>query len=82
MLNNTLGHIHFWITFIGAYAIFFPMHYVGLMACRARYYEIGETVSNLQSSVTLNHFITIAALIVGAAQMVFLFNLVSEPFQG
>jgi cytochrome c oxidase subunit 1 len=82
MLNETLGHIHFWVTFIGTYAIFFPMHYVGLMGVPRRYYEIGETVSNLQSSVTLNHFITIAALIVGAAQMVFLFNLIWSYFYG
>jgi cytochrome c oxidase subunit 1 len=82
MLNETLGHIHFWVTFIGTYAIFFPMHYVGLMGVPRRYYEIGETASNLQSSVTLNHFITIAALIVGAAQMVFLFNLIWSYFYG
>jgi cytochrome c oxidase subunit I len=81
MLDNTLGHIHFWITFLGAYAIFFPMHYVGLMGVPRRYYEIGETVT-LQSASTLNHFITIAALIVGAAQMVFLFNLFWSLFKG
>jgi cytochrome c oxidase subunit 1 len=80
MLSNTLGHIHFWVTFIGAYAIFFPMHYVGLMGVPRRYYELGE--SNLSSSVALNQYITIAALIVGAAQMVFLFNLIWSLFKG
>lgn len=82
MLSDTLGHIHFWITFIGAYAIFFPMHYVGLMGVPRRYFEIGETAANLQASVTLNHFITISALIVGATQMVFLFNLIWSYFYG
>jgi cytochrome c oxidase subunit 1 len=81
MLSNTLGHIHFWTTFLGAYAIFFPMHYVGLMGVPRRYYEIGETAA-LQSAATLNHFITFAALIVGAAQMVFLFNLIWSYFYG
>ncbi|WP_072394827.1 cbb3-type cytochrome c oxidase subunit I [Hyphomicrobium sp. CS1GBMeth3] len=82
MLNNALGHIHFWVTFVGAYAIFFPMHYVGLMGVPRRYFEIGETASNLQSAVELNQFITLAALIVGAAQMVFLFNLIWSYFYG
>ena len=80
MYNEMLAQIHFWITFIGAYAIFFPMHYVGLMGVPRRYYELGE--SHLSSSVTLNHYITIAALIVGAAQMVFVFNMIWSLFKG
>ncbi|MDR6904289.1 cytochrome c oxidase subunit I [Rhizobium miluonense] len=75
MLNVTMGHIHFWITFLGAYAIFFPMHYLGLMGVPRRYYELGETAFIPPSAHTLNMFITVAALIVGAAQLVFLFNL-------
>ena len=42
MLNETLGKFHFWVTFLGAYAIFFPMHYLGLMGVPRRYYELGE----------------------------------------
>ncbi|WFU12305.1 cbb3-type cytochrome c oxidase subunit I (plasmid) [Rhizobium sp. CB3090] len=75
MLNVTMGHIHFWITFLGAYAIFFPMHYLGLMGVPRRYYELGETAFIPPSAHTLNMFITVAALIVGAAQILFLFNL-------
>ncbi|CUX36289.1 cbb3-type cytochrome c oxidase subunit I [Agrobacterium genomosp. 13] len=75
MLNAAMGHIHFWITFLGAYAIFFPMHYLGLMGVPRRYYELGETAFILPSAHTLNMFITVAALIVGAAQLLFLFNL-------
>ncbi|NTZ93056.1 cytochrome c oxidase subunit I [Agrobacterium tumefaciens] len=75
MLNATMGHIHFWITFLGAYAIFFPMHYLGLMGVPRRYYELGETAFIPPSAHTLNMFITVAALIVGAAQLLFLFNL-------
>ena len=31
MLDEFWGRFHFWVTFVGAYAIFFPMHYVGLV---------------------------------------------------
>jgi cytochrome c oxidase subunit 1 len=82
MLDETLGHIHFWTTFIGTYAIFFPMHYLGLVGVPRRYYEMGETAFVPPSADTLNVFITAAALIVGAAQIVFLFNLVSSLFRG
>jgi len=75
MLNEVMGHFHFWVTFIGAYLIFFPMHYVGLVGVPRRYPELGETAFIPESVHTLNEFITIAALVVGFAQLVFLFNL-------
>ena len=75
MLDDTMGKIHFWVTFVGAYAIFFPMHYLGLLGVPRRYYELGDTAFIPPSAATLNVFITVAALIVGAAQLVFLFNL-------
>ena len=75
MLNEAMGHVHFWVTFLGAYAIFFPMHYLGLMGVPRRYYELGETAFIPDSAHTLNMFITVAALVVGAAQLLFLFNL-------
>ncbi|MBP2239221.1 cytochrome c oxidase subunit 1 [Sinorhizobium kostiense] len=76
MLNETLGQIHFWVTFVGAYAIFFPMHYVGLAGVPRRYHELGEAAFVPESINDLNAFISIMALIVGAAQILFLFNLV------
>jgi len=75
MLNDALGKLHFWITFLGAYAIFFPMHYLGLMGVPRRYHEIGDMAFVPASTHTLNAFITIVALIVGAVQLVFVFNL-------
>jgi cytochrome c oxidase subunit 1 len=75
MLDDTLGKIHFWVTFLGAYLIFFPMHYLGLMGVPRRYYEIGEMSFVPPSAHTLNAFITIMALTVGATQLVFVFNL-------
>ena len=75
MLNEALGQIHFWVTFIGAYAIFFPMHYLGLLGMPRRYHDMGQTSFVPDSAHTLNAFISVAALTVGAAQVVFLFNL-------
>jgi cytochrome c oxidase subunit I len=76
LLSDTLGKLHFWVSFLGAYAIFFPLHYIGLMGVPRRYYEMGEMAFVPPSTVTLNAFITIVALIVGAAQLIFVFNLV------
>ena len=82
MLNEALGKFHFWVTFLGAYLIYFPMHYLGLMGVPRRYYTLGEMAFIPQSAHQLNAFITVAALIVGFAQMVFLFNLISSLFKG
>ena len=82
MLNESLGKFHFWVTFLGAYAIFFPMHYLGLLGMPRRYHEIGQTTFVPESAQALNAFISIAALIVGFAQIVFLFNLVWSLFSG
>jgi cytochrome c oxidase subunit 1 len=76
MLNDTLGKLHFWVTFLGAYAIFFPMHYLGLMGVPRRYHDMGEMAFVPPSAYTLNAFITIVALVVGAIQLVFFFNLI------
>jgi len=76
MLNDGLAKFHFWITFLGAYAIFFPMHYLGLLGMPRRYHDIGETSFVPASAHDLNAFISIVALIVGLAQMVFIFNLI------
>ena len=82
MLNEALGKFHFWVTFLGAYLIYFPMHYLGLMGVPRRYYAMGETAFIPQSAQQLNAFITVAALIVGFAQMVFLYNLIWSLFKG
>jgi cytochrome c oxidase subunit 1 len=75
MLNEALGQFHFWVTFIGAYAIFFPMHYLGLLGMPRRYHDIGQTSFVPDSAHGLNAFISVAALTVGVAQIAFLFNL-------
>ncbi|MEX1206654.1 MAG: cbb3-type cytochrome c oxidase subunit I [Dongiaceae bacterium] len=82
MLNQTLGLIHFWVTFIGAYTIFLPLHYLGFLGVPRRYFEMGETGFIPDSAQTLNAFVTVVALIVGFTQMVFLFNMVWSLSKG
>jgi len=82
MLNETLGKIHFWITFVGSYAIYFPMHYQGFIGVPRRYFEIYDSPYIETSTMGLNVFITIAALIVGAAQLLFIYNLISSARLG
>jgi cytochrome c oxidase subunit 1 len=75
MYNEAMGQFHFWVTFVGAYLIFFPMHYLGLLGMPRRYHDIGQTSFIPDSAHTLNAFISVVALIVGVAQLVFLFNM-------
>jgi cytochrome c oxidase subunit I len=74
MMNETLGKLHFWLTFVGAYAIFMPMHYYG-MAAGLRRYSQGTEVAWIQHLLPLQRFITIAAFVTIASQFIFVFNL-------
>ena len=76
LLNDGLGKAHFWITFLGTYAIYYPMHYLGFLGLPRRYYAMGPTEFMPESAHSLNQFITVAALMVGAAQLIFLYNLI------
>ncbi|SHG91709.1 cytochrome c oxidase subunit 1 [Ferrimonas marina] len=75
MLNDTMGQLHFWITFLGTWAIYFPMHYLGVLGVPRRYYAYENYDFIPPEAVTLNQFITVMALVVAAAQLLFLFNL-------
>src|SRR3954468_8521068 len=59
MLDERLGQLHFWATFLGAYAIFFPMHYLGLLGMPRRYHEMGQTSFVPASAASLNAFISV-----------------------
>jgi cytochrome c oxidase subunit 1 len=76
MCNQALGKLHFWLTFLGTYAIYLPMHYLGILGVPRRYYALGTTDFLPESVQSVNVSITIAALIVAAAQLLFLFNLI------
>jgi cytochrome c oxidase subunit I len=80
MMNESLGRIHFWLTFIGAYCIFMPFHYLGLAGNVRRYSAFVDDF--LVPLIPVHRFITIAALITGAAQLIFLYNLIHSRFRG
>ena len=85
MLNDTIGRAHFWITAIGTYAIYFPMHYLGFVGVPRRYYHnepLGESAFYPPSAELLNQGISIAAFIVGAAQLLFVYNLFVSYWRG
>jgi cytochrome c oxidase subunit 1 len=80
-MNNTAGYVHFWITLIGAYIIFWPMHYMGLAGVPRRYFDLASWVSFSQFD-TLNKVISYAAIVVFAAQFLFIFNFIHSIFHG
>ncbi|TWW01919.1 cytochrome c oxidase subunit I [Chitinophaga pinensis] len=80
-LNNTLAYIHFWSTLIGAYLIFWPMHYEGIAGMPRRYYDYTSWESFKQFA-DLNHFISIVVIAVFAAQLLFVFNFFYSIFKG
>ena len=82
MLDDRMGLAHFWITFIGTYVIYFPMHYLGFVGVPRRYYENGVSDFYPYSAQLLNETISVAALIVGVSQLLFIINLVWSYFHG
>jgi cytochrome c oxidase subunit 1 len=74
MPNKTLGTIHFWMTFLGTYAIYLPMHYIGILGMPRRYYAYGDTDFIPDSATGINEAITIAAIFVAVAQVIFFIN--------
>src|SRR5215203_3828826 len=80
-MNNTLGYIHFWVTMIGAYLIFWPMHYMDIAGIPRRYLNKTSWVSFSQFG-DLDKLITIVSIIVFAMQLMFLFNFFYSIFKG
>ena len=82
MLHHGMGLFHFWVTFIGAYAIFLPLHYLGFIGVPRRYFEMGETTFIPDSAQTLNAFVTVMVILVGIAQLLFFYNLFRSATKG
>jgi cytochrome c oxidase subunit 1 len=82
MLDERLGKIHFWLTFLGTYAVYLPMHYLGFLGVPRRYYAYGTTEFIPDSAQALNVNITVAALIVAVVQIVFIVNVIWSLVRG
>jgi cytochrome c oxidase subunit I len=80
-LNNTLGYIHFWVTLVGAYLIFWPMHYMGLAGVPRRYLDF-SLWSSFNQFDSLNKMISIVTIIVFAVNLMFVFNFFYSIFKG
>jgi cytochrome c oxidase subunit 1 len=81
MMNKRMGYLHFWVTFISAYGVFFPMHFLGLAGLPRRYFSNAEfpIFDELQD---INLIMTVFALIGGTVQLVFLFNFFYSMWRG
>ena len=81
MMNKNLGYVHFWVTTICAYGVFFPMHFIGLAGLPRRYYSY-TNFPLFDDMHDVNVLITIFALVGGIFQIVFLYNFFSSIFYG
>jgi cytochrome c oxidase subunit 1 len=80
-LNNTMAYIHFWVTMVGAYLIYWPMHYQGLAGVPRRYLDKSGWV-NFNNFRDLDQMITIVTIVVFAAQLLFVFNFFYSIYKG
>src|SRR6516165_11334743 len=81
LMNETAGKLHFWLTFIGAYCVFFPMHITGIGGQMRRIYDPTQYMF-LQPQQPVNVFISIFAFIFGVAQLIFIVNFFVSIFAG
>ena len=81
MMIKTLGSLHFWLTFISDYLVFFPMHFMGLAGVPRRYYQF-SLIPEFNIWVDVNVLITCAAILGGIAQLLFLYNFFYNIFRG
>lgn len=81
MMNKNLGYLHFWVTAIAAYGVFFPMHFIGMAGLPRRYYT-NSNFPLFDDTANANVVITVFALVGGLIQLVFLYNFISSIFYG
>jgi cytochrome c oxidase subunit 1 len=81
MLNKNMGYVHFWVTAVCAYGVFFPMHFIGLAGLPRRYYT-NTNFPLFDDLQNVNVLITLFALVGGVFQLVFLYNFFSSIFYG
>ncbi|MGB0974488.1 MAG: cytochrome c oxidase subunit I [Flavobacteriaceae bacterium] len=81
MMSKKLGYLHFWITAVGAYGVFYPMHFTGLAGLPRRYYN-NTSFPIFDDLTDINVVITVFAIITGLAQFIFLYNFFNSIFNG
>jgi cytochrome c oxidase subunit 1 len=81
MMNDTLGKIHFWGTFIFFNCTFFPMHILGVGGHMRRIYNPLQ-YEFLQPLQSINVFITVSAILLGLSQIPFVINFFGSLFAG
>mgnify|MGYP001395539660 FL=1 len=81
MMNKSLGYIHFWITFICAYGVFYPMHFLGLAGLPRRYYS-NTAFPMFDDLVEISELVTVFAIVGSAVQIIFFFNYFYSIFRG
>ncbi|HLV14346.1 MAG TPA: cbb3-type cytochrome c oxidase subunit I [Xanthomarina sp.] len=81
MMNKNLGYIHFWVTAICAYGVFFPMHFIGMAGLPRRYYT-NSAFPLFDDLADVNVVITVFAIIGSIFQIVFLYNFFVSMFYG
>ena len=80
MMNETLGKVHFWLSFVGVYCVFMPMHLMGFTGAVRRYSSFVDDF--MVPLIPTNRFITVFALLLGAAQLIFFYNAIWSRLKG
>ena len=81
MMNKNLGYVHFWVTAISAYGVFFPMHFIGMAGLPRRYYT-NSNFPLFDDLADTNQIITMFAIVGASVQLVFLYNFIYSMFYG
>jgi cytochrome c oxidase subunit I len=82
LMNGTLGKLHFWISLIAAYGTFFPMHFAGLAGEPRHYDRLTGPATGFPSLIPVERGITFSALLLAAAQLIFLWNVFASARRG
>ncbi|MFM2206557.1 MAG: hypothetical protein RL213_532 [Bacteroidota bacterium] len=81
MMDKKMGYWHFWLTIIGVYGTFFPMHFVGLSGAPRRYYAY-TAYEGFDGALNINALISVFAILGGLAQLIFAFNFFYSMYRG
>ncbi len=81
LMNNKLGYVHFWLTFICAYGTFFPMHFLGMAGLPRRYYD-NSAYEGFSQLIEINEVVSFFAITGAVVQLIFFFNFFYSMFRG